>query len=1382
MSNEMRKLTDWNCPVCTQIDATFRPQGRALVTEHITSQSKLIAHLNIPNKHGTAFKEMPEVWTDDIGALGITLCATCQIWMCDSQLSDHMTSCDRNAAPQQNEELPHRDGCDNDNDTIVDATSTTTTETLACELVTSYRLYTSGRSITRNNTTMSGIAGIITGTVDETEHLIVEWSETISNLKAREAAWVALRTGIETALQYGIVDLNYVLCDDILTQYSGYMQAGEGRLRQQLDLLIDQLNHYEVTPEGHPELRQIVRSSADHAMTALVSSNNMRVKEHNIAMLPPSDKTLSDVYGTSRDHEFDTELASESVSLSDRLARLNDDAVSSEPLAHDPSLQSMHMPPQPCNSIDDNDMITVRAICAKWTEWIGNAGPSLTSVPKDCISALTCKSRQLLTMYFDETLSWAQRATAFCHYLALPKMTLSKHKLQRGRSHSNKQAVARTVRDRVGAMGDLTDSPPSSITVPTRSRSARETEVNQQLSAAISRSSKLFADGHIGRSARTLASVSTLGDLADPSVQREMHTKHPRHKLTADAVNLLHDADGCELRKMDELAFRQILNKMDNGSAAGYDGWSAGMLKSLMKDAENLALHIKLLHDISNGRIISPLASMLQRGRLVALTKQPATRGANGEHIAATHRPIMISTCLYRLTAKLVNDSIKGMAATKLSPLQLGIATPGAIEAAVHTTREVLTNEPTIVSLKLDTANAFNSVSRSHMITRVMTEEWLKPARAFVKMSYGEPTPILMPDAEGRYLIENDMMSTQGVRQGDPLASLLFACALQTALEEIQKHINDNDIRAWILAYHDDTQLLGEPEDIIELLRYIEHKFAQIDLYIQPEKSRLVDFHWDTRSPQFKEQVAALHIAVDDECTVFLGCPIGKTPQAEAAFMKSKLVDQTAILPRLADPRVSIHQAATILRVSTVHKLDHWLRNVEPDVMLPIARQFDDKVRQCLYDKLDLNQQIAAMRRAGDERNMHELTRTPISLGGDGITRTADTAHICWVAGVASAMVVPTAINAFQRFDDGQPVPDSHIHGTLNDALHVVKDQCCIPPQALRQSASQQHGRNHAARSHSNPAPYTGATRSVAGSDRLLLMQNEIPEKAEQLFHLMSGANHRAGSKAASQLLRIIRQRQLLAINHRRRVQEDQSSNITRARLLAIRAKGATRIMTLRGTSSKVSDCSYQTHFSMRHGISLSLSYNEHCHGCNNDIRNIPNHELGCVRGFGSEINTRHNLIRNTIERTMTNIGGVANREPNPFADTRKRPDIEWFIDGRRIFFDVSVTHPLNSTIVVKAAHKQLAAADDIERKKNNKYHKLCQDLGAEFIPIVIESFGGYGRQFGLFLTDLRKIAQTNLTLTDGDGLINEMLNQIAYHVIGLNGLIMKMASSSDGA
>jgi hypothetical protein len=59
-------------------------------------------------------------------------------------------------------------------------------------------------------------------------------------------------------------------------------------------------------------------------------------------------------------------------------------------------------------------------------------------------------------------------------------------------------------------------------------------------------------------------------------------------------------------------------------------------------------------------------------------------------------------------------------------------------------------------------------------------------------------------------------------------------------------------------------------------------------------------------------------------------------------------------------------------------------------------------------------------------------------------------------------------------------------------------------------------------------------------------------------------------------------------------------------------------------------------------------------------------------------------------------------------------------------------------------------------------------------IHTTCESFGGYGQEFGVLLEDLHNIARYHLRLTDGESVINEMLNQIAFHVIGLNGLIMK--------
>lgn len=415
-----------------------------------------------------------------------------------------------------------------------------------------------------------------------------------------------------------------------------------------------------------------------------------------------------------------------------------------------------------------------------------------------------------------------------------------------------------------------------------------------------------------------------------------------------------------------------------------------------------------------------------------------------------------------------------------------------------------------------------------------------------------------------------------------------------------------------------------------------------------------------------------------------------------------------------------------------------------------------------------------AATRHDTDASLLSLITSPVSLGGDDITATATTVDTCWVAGVASALAVPTLIDAFAGYENDQLGNNTHLHITLDQSLEIVNKQCQLPPSVTRRL-----GHDMTSRSHQRPAPPSGAQRSAARFDQSVL-RCKLPAKAGQLFKLISGGNRYPGSKAASQLLSNIRHRQLQSMKHSRRVHECHLSNCNRARLQAIRTKGANRIMQLGGGmgNSKVSDVSYQTYFCLRHGIPTGLSYNDHCFGCGKNVQNVPNHELGCVRGYGDEINARHNLIRNTIIAAMRQIGGFARCEPNPFNDTTKRPDIEWLIEGRRIFFDVSITHPLSSTIVAKAAHKQLAAAQERETTKNNKYTPLCKSINAEFIPLVFESFGGYGPEFNLFIRDLRSITQKTLTLTDGETIINDMLDQIAYHIIHLNGIIMKLASS----
>ena len=83
-------------------------------------------------------------------------------------------------------------------------------------------------------------------------------------------------------------------------------------------------------------------------------------------------------------------------------------------------------------------------------------------------------------------------------------------------------------------------------------------------------------------------------------------------------------------------------------------------------------------------------------------------------------RLIAVSYTLRRLAAKCANAFVIKRRSEELKPIQVGVGVSGGAEAAVHTTRRLLSNLPdNHVFFKLDFTNAFNSVRRDAILTTV---------------------------------------------------------------------------------------------------------------------------------------------------------------------------------------------------------------------------------------------------------------------------------------------------------------------------------------------------------------------------------------------------------------------------------------------------------------------------------------------------------------------------------------------------------------------------------------------------------------------------------------------------------------------------------------
>ncbi len=115
-------------------------------------------------------------------------------------------------------------------------------------------------------------------------------------------------------------------------------------------------------------------------------------------------------------------------------------------------------------------------------------------------------------------------------------------------------------------------------------------------------------------------------------------------------------------------------------------------------------------------------------------------------------RPIAIGCTLRRLAAKLACSSVIEELGPLLRPKQMGFGTQCGTEAIVHSVRQFMSADKGVL-LKLDYANAFNSVFRSRILEAA--DEHVPSLGPTILQSYGSPSHLffgseLVESAEGR--------------------------------------------------------------------------------------------------------------------------------------------------------------------------------------------------------------------------------------------------------------------------------------------------------------------------------------------------------------------------------------------------------------------------------------------------------------------------------------------------------------------------------------------------------------------------------------------------------------------------------------------------------
>ncbi|KAF1336327.1 reverse transcriptase, partial [Globisporangium splendens] len=263
------------------------------------------------------------------------------------------------------------------------------------------------------------------------------------------------------------------------------------------------------------------------------------------------------------------------------------------------------------------------------------------------------------------------------------------------------------------------------------------------------------------------------------------------------------------------------------------------------------------------------------------------------------------------------------------------------------------------IALLLDFAKAYDSLDRSFLAQALQHLGFPLKFVHLVKVLHSQTTYKFIVNG----FLSRKYNVTSGIRQGCPLAPLLFILALEVLYRKIEEsdEIHGVELQAAGCAtevrlggYADDTTIyLSDPKDINAVFAILDKYGAASGLRVNRHKSAVLPL--DKEYSSTEESVSDIHVLQREEHCRYLGIQVGQTPSNASNL--SKCIQALRVRLRLARLKThSVAQRAAIASAVITPKVLYVARHSWPSTA--IVNQLHDLVKQFVWGSRNGHREI----------------------------------------------------------------------------------------------------------------------------------------------------------------------------------------------------------------------------------------------------------------------------------------------------------------------------------------------------------------------------------------------------------------------------------------